>query len=132
VFIVLVGRGGKNVTRHGGHGARRNSARSVFVTQIRLVVVTAAGGDAAASIIRSISVSIVVRQNQFAPVDLHVEVEIIGIDARGSFGNQEIGQDQTGTLILVAEVEQLRDRLKQIQLVCRRDNDARIIALAGA
>src|SRR5205823_14716471 len=132
VFIVLVGRGGKNVTGHSGHGPRRNSAGSVFVTQIRLVVVTARRirGDGAAAVI--CTVSTVVRQNRFAPVDLHFEVEIIRIDARGSFGNQEIGQDETGTLILVAEVEQLRDRLKQIQLVCRRDNDARIIALAGA
>src|SRR5438067_137171 len=41
VFIVLVGRCGKNVTGHSRHRARRNSARRVLVTQIRLVVVAA-------------------------------------------------------------------------------------------
>src|SRR6266487_1800619 len=103
VFVVFVGRGGKNVTEHSRHRARRNSARRVLVTQIRLVVVAAGG-------IRAVSVA--VRQNQFTPVDLHLEVQIIGIDARGSFGNQQIGQDQTGTLVFVAEVEQLWNRVK--------------------
>src|SRR4029077_11633773 len=131
VFIVLVGRGGKNVTGHSRHRAGRNSAGRVFVTQIRLVVVPAGGirgGDGAAAIIRTVAI----RQNQFAPIDLHLEVQIIRIDARGSFGNQQIGQDQTGTLVFVAEVEQLRNRVKQIQLIRRRDNDARIIALPSA
>src|SRR5205814_10587164 len=103
VLIVLVGRGGKNVAGHSRHRARRNSARRVLVTQIRLVVV--AGGG-----IRAVSVAI--RQNQFDAVDLHRKVQIIRIDARGSFGNQQIGQDQTGTLVFVAEVKQLRDGLK--------------------
>src|SRR4029077_11863540 len=103
ILIVLVGRGGKNVSGHSRHRAGRNSTRSVLVTQIRLVVVAAGG-------IRTVSVA--VRQNQFAPVDLHREIQIIGIDARGSFGNQQIGQDQTRTLVLVTEIEQLRNRLE--------------------
>src|SRR5262249_51144806 len=54
VFIMLVGRGSKNVTWHSRHRARRNSARRVLVTQIRLVVIPAGW-------IRSVSVA--VRQN---------------------------------------------------------------------
>src|SRR5439155_2272950 len=103
VFIVLVGRSGKNVTGHSRDRARRNSTRSVLVTQICLVVVAAGG-------IRAVSVA--VRQNQFAAVDPHSEIQIIRIDARGSFGDQQIGQDQTRTLVFVAEVEQLRYRVK--------------------
>src|SRR5262249_36735280 len=111
VFIVLVGRRGENVTGQSRYRARRNSARRVLVTQFRFAVVTAGGirgGDGAAAIIRTIAV----RQNQFAPVDLHLEVQIIRIDARGSFGDQQIGQDQTGTLVFVTEIEQLRNRVK--------------------
>src|SRR5438067_9212636 len=70
VFIVLVGRGGKNVPGHSRHRAGRNSARRVLITQIRLVVVTAAG-------IGSVSLlrqgyggqAVAVRQDQFTPVD---------------------------------------------------------------
>src|SRR5437016_1360885 len=51
VLIVLVGRGGKNVTGHSRHRARRNSARRVLVTQIRLVVVATGG-------IRAVSVAV--------------------------------------------------------------------------
>ena len=125
VFVVLVGRGGKDVPGHTRHGARRDAALGVLETQIGLIVVTAARRLPLPS-------SIAVRQNQFAAVDLHVEVQIVRIDARCSFGDQQVGEDQAGTLIFVAEVEQLRDRLKQIELARRRDDDARIIALPGA
>src|SRR6266704_4563134 len=51
VFIMLIGRGSKNVTGHAWHRARRNSTRRVLVTQIRVVVV-------AAGEIRAVSVAV--------------------------------------------------------------------------
>ena len=73
-----------------------------------------------------------VRQNQFAAVDLDVEIQVVGINARGSFGDEQVGQDQAGALVFVAEVEQLRNRLEQIELARRGDDERGIIALARA
>ena len=123
VFVVLVGGGGEDVTGHAGHRARRDAALGVLEAQVGVVVVAAGG-------VRAVAVA--VRQNQLAAIDLHVEVEVVRINARGAFGDEQVGQDQAGALVFVAEVEQLRDRLKQIELARRRDDDARIIALPGA
>jgi len=109
VFIVFVGRSSKIMVPGTPGTARGEIPLGVFFeTQISLVVVAASwirarlrqgsGGQA---------VAVAVRQNQFAAIDLHCEVQIIRIDARSSFGNQKIGQNQTGTLVFVAEVEQL-------------------------
>src|SRR5206468_9130043 len=82
-LVVLVGRGGTNVTGHARYGTRRNSARRVLVTQIRLVVV-AARRIQAVSLLRQGygGQAVAIRQNQFAAIDLHSEILIFGIDAR--------------------------------------------------
>ena len=104
VFVVFIRGGGEDVAGNTGHRARRDAALGVLETQIGLVVVTAA--DA----VRAVAVA--VRQNQLAAIDLHVEVELVRINARCSFGNEQVGENQAGALVFVAEVEQLRNRLE--------------------
>jgi hypothetical protein len=74
VFVVLVRSRSEDVAEHAGHGARRDAALGVFETEISIVVISAAG-TCRSTVVTS------VRQNQFAAVDLDVEIQIVGIDA---------------------------------------------------
>ena len=105
VFVMLVRGGREDVAGHAGHRARRDAALGVLEAQIGLVVVAAGG-------VRAVALPLPLGRNQLAAVNLDVEVELVGINARRSFGDEQIGQDQAGALVFVAEVEQLRNRLE--------------------
>ena len=104
VLVVLVGGGDVDVAGHARHGAGRDAALGVLVAQIGVVVVAAEGIGALA---------VAVGQDQFAAVDLHVEVQFRRVNAGGALGDQQVGQHQAGALVFVAEIEQLGDGLEQ-------------------
>ena len=116
VLVVLIG--GHDVDVSGGsrHRARRDATL----------------GDAVALEAAVHRRLVTVEADDVAAVDGHVEVQLGGIAAGSAFGQQQVGEDDARTLELVDQVEELRDDLEAIDDVGRRDDDPRVVSLAGA
>src|SRR6266540_6790806 len=81
---------------------------------------------------RGFGFPVAIRQDELAAVNLHVEIEVRRINTGGSFGYQQVGQDQPRALVFVAEIEQFGDGSKQIELTGGPNDDARKIPLPCA
>src|SRR5207245_5480492 len=97
-----------------GNSTRRNTA---FGEQRALVAIGAVHGG---------------RSDHGATVDVHVKIQVRGIDARGALGQQQVGEDNTGALEAIRKIVDLGNGLKTIEDVGGRYDDPRIVAVAGA
>ena len=65
-------------------------------------------------------------------VSLGVHVDVVRVHAEGALGDQQVGQHQAGALVVVGQVEHLRDGVEGVEGVQRRHDEPGEIALAGA
>src|SRR5690606_11700147 len=83
------------------------------------------------------SVTSVTRQclglcDEFAAVDLGLHIDGVWIDAKSAFRDQQVGEDNTGALAFVDQIEEFGNGVKSIQRIFGRDDKTFKIALAGS
>ena len=55
----------------------------------------------------AIAVAIAIREQDFASFDSRMKVEVVRLDTGSAFRNQEVREDQPGTLVFIDEIKKL-------------------------